>query len=247
MHKTRFKPAAEIQHALSEVHRVAIIACGFCANWNGVGGLRGAHFLRRRLNAWGKEVLAVQAVSAACCETIMRECLHLALKPHRAQCEALIVLSCAAGLKTAFLCEPGLPIYGALDSLGSTTITRREDPVARSLCTFCGHCVLSFTGGICPLAHCKAQRAYGPCARAPLTGPCRICVLDPARECVWREIIARGVDLQALEHLQVLHQSDLPRPQPTGKDPTPGPIRRPLGRMVALCSNPMARLVQLLY
>ena len=145
--------------------------------------------------------------------------------------DALIVISCAAGVKSAFLCRPGVAVIAVTDSVGSVPITRQDDFVARSSCTSCGHCVITFTGGICPLSECPSQKKYEPCSRY-LEGDGR-CVVDVARDCVWREIERRG-DLAALEMLRRMHDSSgEERLSIPGRRASPAFLRRLSGWMVA--------------
>ena len=122
---------------------------------------------------------------------------------HGIGCEALVVLSCSAGIQNVMACDPGIKVVAALDTLGTAVITgRRDRHEASSICSFCGQCVLGYTGGICPIYGCPEGRLYGPCeAYDEADGRC---VLDPGRRCVWKEIEARvdAADLRAVERLR---------------------------------------------
>jgi hypothetical protein len=154
---------------------------------------------------------------------VMRHAQRAYLEPSNA--DALVVISCAAGVKSAFLCDPGVPVIAACDTVGIGCIpsgsATAADAVARGACSTCGDCVLSFTSGICPLAHCAAKSLYGPCKRAPTVGT--QCALVPQRDCIWAEIRGRGADLAALQALKAIRedhgQSSLPvvarKPPPT--------------------------------
>lgn len=203
MNKSGWKSAAEIRYSLGDAKKVSIFACTVCANLSYTGGAKGLKFLQRLLREWGIETVAASCITACCAEEIMKQ----AMKIHRdaiSSSDALVVISCAAGVKSAFLCRPGIPVIAAADSVGSVPVSRRDDPVANSICTSCGHCVITFTGGICPLSECPSQRKYEPCSRH-LEGDGR-CVVDVSRSCVWREIESRG-DLAALKELSLLHES----------------------------------------
>lgn len=207
MIETKYKPAEELRRSLAVANRVAVLSCGACANLCDTGGVRGAHFLKQLFEGWGKEVVIARTIVACCPEPIMRQ----ALKPMRrmAGIDALVVISCAAGVKSAFLCNPGFPIIAACDTIGAAPIASDgpslDELVAHTPCVSCGHCVISYTAGICPLAGCASHSVYGPCKKAPLEGT--QCALDPQRECIWREIERRGADLEALKELEQMHRA----------------------------------------
>lgn len=246
MHKTRMKSKKELRLALSSAESVAIISCGFCANWNGVGGLRGIRTMKKLLLSWGKNVVKAKTIPVACCESIMKECIDIHIRPVLDKCDALVIMSCAGGLKSAFLCDPGIPVIGALDSVGSTSITRSREITAAETCSFCGNCVLSFTCGICPENACPLHLRYGPCKKAPISGHSTSCVHFPDRECCWRRIIEKGGDLEALKELEKMHGRRTTRP-PGIPLPTTSPfIKRFISRAAVRTGTPVALVCQLL-
>ncbi|MEA2102510.1 MAG: methylenetetrahydrofolate reductase C-terminal domain-containing protein, partial [Thermodesulfobacteriota bacterium] len=228
--------------------KVAILSCGFCSNFNGVGGVKGIKTLSGYLKKWDKEILVAECINVACCESIMQEAINIYIKPVISRCDVLIMLSCAGGVKTAFLCNPGIPIFGALDSCGSSTISRSDDYVAHSICSFCGQCVLTYTGGICPIGECSANLKYGPCKDAPMYGANRQCVLNSGHNCVWREITDRGGDLEALKGLKHMHNEHQERPViPEGRgEPSSVFIKTPLAWFMAHTNRILARLAYLI-
>lgn len=199
-----WKSENEIQQALADARRVAVFSCNVCANLNGTGGRRGLRRMKRLLKEWGKETVVARTVNVCCSEVIMRECLRIYIEPVKDRCEALIMLSCAGGVKCAFLCDPGIPVVAALDSFGSGVVTTSMETFAAGICQSCDHCVLTYTGGICPLAACPAKKRYGPCKKAPAQG--NVCAVDPDRECVWKKI-EQTADMAALAKMAELHGS----------------------------------------
>jgi hypothetical protein len=171
------------------------------------------------VQALGKEVVFAERVIACCWTHAVRQVIKANAK-RISESDVLIVLSCGAGVKSAWLSEPGVPVITLLDTTGSVPITDADDPVARSICTACGHCVIGHTGGICPLSECPAKNKYEACERAPENGG--PCVLDPARPCIWHEIARRG-DLAALKELGQLHRAE-------GENRLSPPGRPPRGR-----------------
>ena len=212
MVKSEWKPEEEIRLALEGKERIAVISCAVCANLSGTGGHQGLKKMRGLAKKWGKKVVVSQCVVACCSQEIMAQAKKVHLDPAASQCDALVMLSCSGGVKSAFLADPGMPIVAALDSMGSAVVTREESIISESLCTGCGQCVLTYTGGICPVSKCPAKRRYSPCSKQPKEGD--QCALDPARKCVWKEIEKRG-DPEALQALEARHKNhDEPRLAP---------------------------------
>jgi len=177
-------------------------------------------------------VICKECIIACCPLEIMKQAVGEKRKVLQ-QSDALVLISCAAGVKSAFLARPGIPIVPVVDSVGSVAVASYEDdPVSRSHCTNCGHCVPVFTGGICPVNQCPAGTKYGPCSRFEEAEGGR-CALDPSRECIWREVERRG-DLSKLKQLKDLHnKKGLERlPFPPRRN-TPKPVRKVAGWLTA--------------
>lgn len=198
-----WKSEDEIQQALGDAQRIAVLSCNVCANLNGTGGKRGLRQMKRLLKKWGRDIVVARTVNVCCSEEIMRQCLRIYIEPKRESCDALVMLCCAGGIKCAFICNPGVPIVAALDSIGSGVVATSMTPVQAGICNFCDHCVLTFTGGICPLAECPAKSKYKPCNKASTDGTA--CAVEPERQCVWKTIEREG-DLTALASLAKMHK-----------------------------------------
>jgi hypothetical protein len=204
MIKTKWKSRAELEHALRNAKKIAIFSCGTCANIIDTGGPTGMEAMKKLAMELGKEVVIAEVALACCAEELMRPAFNIHRKA-LANCDAMVIISCAGGVKSAIVSNPGVPVIAALDTLGSAPVTFQDSPVARSVCTTCGHCVLNFTGGICPISECPTKRKYGPCDKAPKEGT--VCGVNPEKDCVWVEIAKRG-DLKALEELASIHKKD---------------------------------------
>ncbi|MFH2100376.1 MAG: methylenetetrahydrofolate reductase C-terminal domain-containing protein, partial [Pseudomonadota bacterium] len=187
MIKTRWKPLAEIEEGLASARRVAVFSCGFCANLCGTGGTAGQAAMEGLLRSWGREVTASACLNGCCLGQVMRQAVALYLDPVRDRTDALVLVSCAGGVKSAILANPGMPVVTALDSLGSEAMWDTDHPVATSLCVGCGQCVLTLTGGICPRTACPRGLPYGPCRDFPREGG--PCANAPSRLCIWAQIL----------------------------------------------------------
>ena len=204
MNKTEWKPVQEIEYSLKDAQKVSIISCGTCANFSGTGGHAGIKYLKEILKKYGKEIVLARCVVACCPEEIMRQ-TFLAFDKQIAKSDAVVVLSCAAGIKAANLCRLDVPVVTVLDPVGSIAITSQDNWVANSVCVSCGSCVISFTGGICPISECPAKSKYGPCKKVPETG--NVCVMDGSLSCVWKEI-EKNCCLESIAELKKLHADE---------------------------------------
>ena len=202
MNKTIWKPEPEINLILKDYNTFAILSCGICANLSYTGGKTGIEILKALLLKNHKQIKLAKVILATCSEEIMRQALKANRKALE-KCDALIVLSCAAGIKSANSCKPGLPVINVLDSVGSAVISCSDPVLAHSLCRSCGHCVLSCTAGICPLSECPAKSKYGPCKSYSESNS--KCALDPQINCVWHIIHERSKNLHLLPLLKELH------------------------------------------
>jgi hypothetical protein len=202
MIKTVWKPRDEIAHSFRGVHSATIFSCTFCANLSGTGGSRGIKIMKRILAELNVNVVRSECVLVCCEENVMRQAMSRYEKAI-SQSDALVILSCAAGVKAAFLAKQDIRIVNPLNPVGSAVVSHADDPVARGLCTVCGNCVIAYTGGICPVSECPAATKYGPCKKAAdMQGKC---ALRPGKECIWEEIKKRA-DIKELKKLQRIHR-----------------------------------------
>ena len=225
MLKMRWKTLEEIKYSLSEANKIAIISCDFCANLCDTGGRRGIRYFSDILEGWGKEVVLGKSIIPCCSEAVMSLAFRFYGKS-LSSADMLVVLSCPTGLKAASLCEPILPLYCPLEVDGGVMITCREDStLASSICSACGHCVISHTGGICPLSGCPSGQLYGPCDNYPLRGT--KCSVDPELHCIWKEIERKG-DMAALRVLKELHDNQDNARLPGPDSPATPPVLKKL-------------------
>jgi Methylene-tetrahydrofolate reductase C terminal len=182
------------------------------------------------LGKWGKHTVFSRCVVACCPEEIMNQ-TFIAYKKQIEKSDVIVVLSCAAGIKAANLCRPDIPVVTVLDPVGSTAITSQDNFVANSVCRSCGSCVITFTGGICPISECPAKSKYGPCKKAPETE--NVCSMDDSLSCVWKEI-EKKCGIESLFELKKMHADEnLVRPVLSELKTTPPLVRKLSGRFVA--------------
>jgi len=98
--------------------------------------------------------------------------------------EAILVFSCGVGVQQVGDLA-GKPVYTGCDTI---RIGGYQGLSPKKLdCLRCGDCVLTFTGGICPVANCAKSLVNGPCGGAS-KGKCEI---DPDKDCAWMLIYKR--------------------------------------------------------
>jgi hypothetical protein len=201
MLKTVWKPKEEVKFYLRNAGVISVLACDSCAKACGTGGTAGIEVLKGWAKEWGKEVVLADCVRACCVEDLMRQTLQ---KDPAAisRSDTIVVVSCASGVKSAFLCDPGKPVVGALDSLGCSVFTLQDTLLARSICKGCGKCTITYTGGLCTSYECPSGTKYGPCKKSPTEG--MTCGVDGLKDCVWKEI-GKKSDLAGLKELALMH------------------------------------------
>ncbi|MFA6012618.1 MAG: hypothetical protein WC799_21680 [Desulfobacteraceae bacterium] len=126
-----WKSREELEFMLSGMRQVAVFSCSFCANLNGTGGPEALDRMKGLLKDLGIKAVVVKMVNICCSEEIMKQAVRIHLSKVRGACDGLVMMSCAGGVKTAFLCDPGMPVIAALDSMGSGVITRKKGPGRR--------------------------------------------------------------------------------------------------------------------
>lgn len=199
MQYSMFKPEAELRFSLEGKRSPAIFACNMCASFCGTGGHRALEYMKKLLSDWDIDVPVAKCVTGCCSGTILSHAFKTYLEG--ATCDSIIMLSCAGGVKTAWMLSNGIPVIAALDSFGSAPVSTFPDEINTTLCKGCGECVISYTGGICPVSGCELGNKYGPCEMSPEGIDDMMCALNPLRPCVWKTIIMRGGDLEMLERL----------------------------------------------
>jgi len=206
MNKTEWKSIESINSSLKGLNSVSIFSCAICANLSDTGGITGIRIMKKILSDLGISVSTSRCVFGACVHEEMKSVLKASQKKIR-KSDAVIILACSAGLKSAMLTDPGIPVLTPLDSSGSVPIAgeKHGDDFLKGKCNTCGHCIISFTGGICPLGQCHKGQKYGPCEMAPVAGDEKSCYYFSDKECVWKKIITGSGDLAGLGELEKIH------------------------------------------
>ena len=196
---TKQKPLEEIKQQLDGLERAYIVGCGTCATMTKTGGRDEVMAMKECLQGLGKMVTGWTVIPTACdgmTEASMRE-NNGAIRG--ANC--VLVMSCALGVQRvgSYIDKPVIP---ALDTL---FIGVEDSPgYFHEICDQCGHCVLGYTAGICPITACHKGLLNGPCGGTN-NGKCEV---DKEKDCAWTLIYDR---LKAQDRLDIMRKYQPPK------------------------------------
>lgn len=179
---TKQKPIDEVKQQLEGLDKIYIIGCGTCATMTRTGGRDEVLAMKETLQAEGKLITGWVVIPIACDEmtgAIMEE-----NKEAIQNANCLLIMSCALGVHRvgSYI---GKPVIPALDTL---FIGLEGTPGSfHEVCAQCGHCLLGYTAGICPLTACHKHLLNGPCGGTN-KGKCEV---DKEKDCAWTLIYQR--------------------------------------------------------
>jgi len=209
---SRQKPFTDILDALEGASRVFLVGCAKCATVCKAGGEEEVWQIQEALTAAGKEVTGSVVIDEAC--HMLRVGRDLRAKGEMVgSAEALLVLACGAGVQSV-AASSGKQTVAGLDSLFLGNIRRFGQ--FEQKCSLCGECILTETGGICPVTVCPKGLLNGPCGGMD-GGRCET---DPDAECAWAQIHERLRTLGRTERLAVI----IP-PKDFARMPKPGKLK----------------------
>jgi ferredoxin len=181
----KMKPFDEILSSVRGFKNILIVGCGSCVSVCLTGGDREAKALARELS--NPDLFDEQAPTVRV-ETFQRQCERDLIKTYfrvPPDTDAILSLACGAGVQTLSAVFEKLPVIPALNTafLGALD----EPGNWKEKCVGCGDCVLTSTGGICPIARCAKRLMICPCGVSS-KGKCEI---SPDLDCAWQLIIDR--------------------------------------------------------
>ena len=187
------KPLEEIASSLPKFEKVMILGCGSCVSVCLSGGEKAADRLAHDLS--GSDLFEKNAPEFTV-GAVLRQCerdlleTYLELPP---DIQAILSLACGAGVQTLAKIFNQIPVIPALNT---TFLGALDRPGTwEEKCQGCGNCILSQTGGICPITRCAKRLLNGPCGGSK-DGKCEI---NRDVECAWQLIIDRLAALNRLE------------------------------------------------
>jgi ferredoxin len=179
------KPFGEIKDMLKDYNKIFVIGCGTCVTVCLSGGERQvellASALRMARKIEGNEItIGERTISRQCDPEFVDQ-----IKDEAIQYDAVLSMGCGAGVQVIAERLKNIPVLPAMN----TIFIGASDGEGNFLemCAACGDCILSLTGGICPVARCAKQLLNGPCGGAQ-GGKCEI---SPDIPCAWNLIIER--------------------------------------------------------
>jgi len=196
------KPLDEISDYIAQYTNILIVGCDGCTQ--PPRGLREAKTLGQLLELAGKlrnkDFNFKVTTAAKQCDNYLAASI---LKPQINDAEAALSLACGIGVQTLAEVFPDVPIFPAQNThfMGAED---REGGILEERCAGCGDCLLTATGGICPIARCSKGLLNGACGGSK-EGKCE---LDPERDCAWCLIYE---NLKKQDKLQLLKEFHPPR------------------------------------
>ena len=184
------KPMEEIIEDIKNHDKVLVLGCNECVTVCEAGGKKEVGILASALRMYflnqGKEMKIDE-------ETLERQCDHEYLEEIRNiidQYDAVVSIACGVGVQ--FMAEKyhSTPVYPGVNTcfMGAT----EERGLWTERCQGCGQCILSRTGGICPVSRCAKRVMNGPCGGSSKG----MCEINKELVCAWQLIIER---LKALD------------------------------------------------
>jgi ferredoxin len=181
---TKKKEFDEVLESLKGFDSVYLFGCDSCAEQCQTGGSKEIKEMTKLLTEKGFDVTGASLPGETCYRQLVLK--DLRKKEEIKGSDAILVLSCGAGVKTvAESVDETQPVIPALDSVFLATVER----VGRFFegCSLCGECVLTDTAGICPHTECPKGLLNGPCGGV-VDGKCEV---DLNSECAWVRIYVR--------------------------------------------------------
>lgn len=185
MVKAERKPIEEIKDAINGYEKVLVTGCGGCVSICLVGGQREVNELNAQLNIHlKKENIEKQldgyTVERQCNDQFLEE-----LEPKIDNYDCLLSMACGAGVQNLAKRFPKIPVFPAVNTV-SIGIDK-DIGMYEERCRACGHCVLGYTGGICPVTRCSKGLFNGPCGGT--NNEC--CEVSQEIPCAWLDIYNR--------------------------------------------------------
>jgi len=176
---TEQKPLEEILSALKESGKIFLVGCGECAATCKTGGEPELKRMKEELEKQGKIVLGACMPGAPCVSAQIKTELAKNMKVLR-EADAVLVLACGLGVQSVKDNDRlALRVVPACNTLFGAVMDAQGNFYEK--CSMCAECVLSDTGGICPITLCPKGLLNGPCGGMD-KGKCEV---DKDKDCAW--------------------------------------------------------------
>lgn len=184
MTATEAKTREDILNMVKEDDSIFIIGCGDCATLCQTGGEVEVEEMTKFLQENGKTVTG-SVIPDSSCQVLDLGRLLRQNKEAVQAADAMLVLSCGAGVQATVENVKDKPVYPGCNSLFIADTTRLGN--LHEWCSTCGECVIADYGGICPVTRCPKGQLNGPCGGTD-KGKCEV---DAEQDCVWTLIYKR--------------------------------------------------------
>ena len=188
MTATEKKVFDDILKSLDKRGSIFVVGCGDCSTVLQTGGEFEVKETSEALTAAGKTVTG-SFVPDACCKILDVKKLLRQNKEAVDASDAILVLSCGAGIQAVAAAAECKPVVAGLDTIGQVDQFRLGQ--FYEWCSSCGDCLISEYGGVCPITRCPKGQLHGPCGGAN-EGKCEV---NPEEACVWSLIYERAEKL----------------------------------------------------
>ena len=199
MVKAKRKPLNEIKAAIKDYKKILNIGCGGCVSICLAGGQKEVGELNLELNmAFALDRLPNRLDGY----TVERQCNMKYLEELDEKVgdyDCLLSMACGAGVQMLAERFQDIPVFPALDTIAIGV--DRDIGLSEERCRACGHCVLAYTAGICPITRCSKQILNGPCGGTQKGGICEVSGPGEEIACAWHEIYTRLKQQNRLDNI----------------------------------------------
>lgn len=182
MVKIQRKPLSEIRDCIEPYGQIITIGCGGCASVCLAGGQKEVGILNSELNMYSNMDGGAKKIHGHVVERQCNDQFLAGLDDMVAGYDCILSMACGAGtqlLAEKFRLTPVFPTVNTVFIGVDRAVGMYEEK-----CRACGHCVLGYTGGICPVTRCAKGIFNGPCGGTN-QGKCEINQYVP---CAWHDI-----------------------------------------------------------
>ena len=199
MVKAKRKPIEEIKEAISGYKNILTVGCGGCVSVCLAGGQREVNALNAELNTHLAKSGETKQLSSYTIERQCNEQFIEELKGNAEKYDCILSMACGAGVQNMALNFPTIPVFPAVNTVSIGV--DKDLGMYEEKCRACGHCVLGYTGGICPVTRCSKGLFNGPCGGTN-NGYCEISNEVP---CAWYDIYNRLKAQNRLDDIMKVH------------------------------------------
>jgi len=192
---TESKPIEEILGFLEGATKIFLAVCNGCPDACKTGGKEGMEKMQEELEKHNKSVVGATIIDMMCNKTL--DWVKISRSMHKVnEADSILVLSCGVGVQAIgkVIDKPVHPGLNTISVGGLVGLWPSEER-----CAACGECVLSYTGGICPITTCAKSLLNGPCGGTTMEGKCEI---DSERDCGWYLIYERLRKIDRLDNFR---------------------------------------------